>query len=360
MDIRALALMTAATAALLAPASAEAITAGVQDGVLRVTGDPGEKSNLSMEGMQGNRIRFTQTFEANRGAGCTQTGELICDAGSGVLVSLADGDDELWVRPNLPAPFTYSGGTGRDTIRFSHTDGIPVWVDNDGKPDDGPLGRDDVEADVEIVHGSFANDMIGSGSRGASINPREGDDIVRGGRGPDRITAAYIELDGADTGLYTEGSDTVSCGGGQDFVLHSSSDTIADDCEAFGRNTPEDPAQYYLFQGSGGDDFLGAPQGWSPARMNAGAGDDVVQPPLDGSARIVLGSGNDRVRGTAGSYRVYGQSGNDVILVRDGSIAVDTIDCGSGRDRVEADLNDKVSRNCESVSRRRAAFEQNR
>ena len=363
MDARAAALIVAVAAALIAPAGAQALTVGVQDGVLRVTGDTGERNTVSIEAAANKRVRFTQVFDqdVNEGATCHFDPELVCNAESAIVVNFRDGDDELWMRPGLPAPVRYSGGSGRDLVRWSHIDGIGVAADNDGRADDGPLGLDDIKPDVEIVNGSLANDVLGSGSRGASINGLDGDDTVRGGSGPDRITGAYIATDGTETGsLFTEGIDTISCGGGQDFVLHDSTDIVADDCEAFGRPTPEDPARYYLFQGSSRDDFLGAPAEWSPARMYAGAGDDVVQPPLDGEARIELGAGNDRVRGTGGAYRVYGMGGRDTILVRDGSIRPDTIDCGTGRDRVIADLNDKIARNCESVSRAKASFERRR
>ena len=361
MDTRAAALVVAVAAALAAPSGAQAMTVGLQDGVLRVTGEPGEKNEPSIEGAPGNRIRFTQEFGGKRGTGCTPSGELVCDAGAGIVLELGNGDDAVWVRPNLPVPMRYSGGSGRDKVRWTYTDNISVAADNDGVPDDGPAGADDIESDVEIVQGSFADDVLGSGSRGASIYPLYGADTVRGGKGPDRIATAHIPTDGTEAGtLDDEGPDNVRCGGGQDFVLHDSSDTVADDCEAVGRPTPEDPARYFLFQGSAGNDFLGAPSEWTPARMFAGAGDDVVQPPMDGAARIVLGAGNDRVRSAGGSSKVYGQGGRDTILMRDGSFGVDTIDCGSGRDRVIADLNDRVSRNCESVSRAKAAFEQNR
>jgi hypothetical protein len=42
--------------------------------------------------------------------------------------------------------------------------------------------------------------------------------------------------------------------------------------------------------------------------------------------------------------------GNDTISARDGTR--DTIDCGGGRDKVTADRTDKVSSNCERVTRK--------
>jgi hypothetical protein len=47
---------------------------------------------------------------------------------------------------------------------------------------------------------------------------------------------------------------------------------------------------------------------------------------------------------------ISGGTGTDTISVRDGQR--DRINCGSGRDRVIADRIDRVSSNCERVSRR--------
>jgi hypothetical protein len=41
--------------------------------------------------------------------------------------------------------------------------------------------------------------------------------------------------------------------------------------------------------------------------------------------------------------------GNDVVRVRDG--AADRVTCGAGRDRVVADAQDSVARDCEVVQR---------
>ena len=46
---------------------------------------------------------------------------------------------------------------------------------------------------------------------------------------------------------------------------------------------------------------------------------------------------------------ILGGAGNDIIGARDG--AVDRISCGPGRDRVLADPQDVVARDCERVAR---------
>jgi Ca2+-binding RTX toxin-like protein len=67
-----------------------------------------------------------------------------------------------------------------------------------------------------------------------------------------------------------------------------------------------------------------------------GAGDDT----------IYGGAGNDVITGGAGADKVYGGPGSDTILAADGER--DTVDCGTGRDRVVADSFDKLV-NCEVV-----------
>jgi hypothetical protein len=61
-------------------------------------------------------------------------------------------------------------------------------------------------------------------------------------------------------------------------------------------------------------------------------------------------NGADRITAGAGRDNVLGGRGNDTILARDR--ALDAISCGRGRDRVAADRRDRVSRDCERVTRR--------
>lgn len=65
--------------------------------------------------------------------------------------------------------------------------------------------------------------------------------------------------------------------------------------------------------------------------------------------RIVGTNGSDRITDTAGDDTIYARRGNDRIDVRGGGR--DTVHCGPGRDFVRADRHDRVSRDCERVSR---------
>ncbi|HEX8075174.1 MAG TPA: hypothetical protein VF545_09350 [Thermoleophilaceae bacterium] len=136
-------------------------------------------------------------------------------------------------------------------------------------------------------------------------------------------------------------------------MLADSDDVVAADCEAIGRPAGRGRK---LFEGSAGDDFMGAPYGWHNARMYARAGDDVIQPPQEGQNLIDLGPGDDRVAQAGGAVdRVRGGSGRDFIDMYDGVDGPgysDRIRCGSGHDRVIADRKDTVASDCESVKRR--------
>jgi len=90
--------------------------------------------------------------------------------------------------------------------------------------------------------------------------------------------------------------------------------------------------------GRGGDDCLEGEGGRD--RLSGGSGDD----------RIDGGRGDDRINAKGGKDRVFGGRGDDRIDAKDGKR--DRIDCGRGRDSVEADRVDKL-RNCEKKKQKR-------
>ena len=114
------------------------------------------------------------------------------------------------------------------------------------------------------------------------------------------------------------GSDEVSGNGGDDRVFGGSGND--------------------RLSGGRGNDALYGQSGRD--RIDGNAGDDVV----DG------GRDNDMLDGGTGKDKLSGGSGNDIIGARDGTR--DVIGCGSGRDSVFADRQDKVARDCETVRRR--------
>jgi Ca2+-binding RTX toxin-like protein len=68
-----------------------------------------------------------------------------------------------------------------------------------------------------------------------------------------------------------------------------------------------------------------------------------------GPDTLVGTPGSDVIHGLGGNDRIQGRAGSDRLHARDGE--VDRITCGPGRDRVSADPEDDVARDCESVTR---------
>ena len=80
-------------------------------------------------------------------------------------------------------------------------------------------------------------------------------------------------------------------------------------------------------------------------------GNDVIQGTSDDDFIRGL-AGNDTIAGGGGSDVVHGAGGNDRIKVYSvGDTKADVVRCGPGFDYVAANLNDKVSGNCEMVTR---------
>ena len=108
--------------------------------------------------------------------------------------------------------------------------------------------------------------------------------------------------------------------------------------------------------GGPGNDVLSAPRG-AFASLHGGSGDDAItgsrfDDTLDGGAgrdRISGRGGADVISGGSGSDELLGGAGRDTIRARDR--ARDTVSCGSGRDRVQADRRDRLT-GCEQASRR--------
>ena len=95
-----------------------------------------------------------------------------------------------------------------------------------------------------------------------------------------------------------------------------------------------------------------------PVTLLGGPGSDVLRAGApadrveggDGNDDVGAGGGNDVVDGGLGYDVVRGDDGDDELRVADGLL--DRVECGSGRDRVDADTLDDVAIDCEDVSRR--------
>jgi Ca2+-binding RTX toxin-like protein len=231
---------------------------------------------------------------------------------------------------------------------------------NDGVADDGPMRRDNVMPDVEVLNGGGADDALGAGPSGTVFNLESGDDHAAGGPGDDLVLAAVWGPDpnpSLPSSLHPQGRDTVTCGAGRDAVVADAGDVAAPDCEVVGRDGPTVRGQPgYELRGSSASETIVLSRiidmPWAPVLVRGGGGNDT----LIGGAEVSGGTGSDRlikVDGQRQSFR--GDSANDRIDARDQSPAKqandDSIRCGPGRDKVYADAADRVSRDCERVLR---------
>jgi Ca2+-binding RTX toxin-like protein len=345
---------------LAVPADALGASASVADGQLRYLAASGEQNDGGIDLNDAGDFRIwenntsgTKGVKLVAGPGCTATKtEITClKAGvTDVSVSFGDRDDSLNIGA-LPVPVTFSGGAGKDRASYYSQQSVPLAISADGIADDGPGGHDNIGTDVETLYGGVFADKLLLGSGGGFLYGRDADDQLTGGAGNDLIEAAYVSDVGLDSGdFYRQGTDTVKCGGGQDFVLADSTDKIDPDCEAVGKNVKGG----FEFMGSNGPDRISSPYGWDPGVIYGRGGNDLLIGGIFGARRIYGGSGNDRIQ-AASDYntpdRIEGGSGNDRIRARDpGKGWRDVVVCGPGRDTAIVDRRDSVS-GCELVLR---------
>ena len=345
---------------LAAPSAANAATASVTGGVLTFTAGSGERNDVGIEQVPGGYELQENTAEITPGAGCAATAAentVRCTGVTSITVSLADRGDLMRVVGNPAAPIAYAGGSARDLVLYLSAAGS-LTASNDGVANDGPDGGDNIGTDVERIIGTQFADTLSAGPLGADIEGNDGDDTLTGGDADDTLRAAYVEDSGTESGaFYGYGTDIVTCGGGNDFVLSDTGDTVSADCEVVAVNTFGSSGDSFLVRGTSRWNTIGPlPYGWGPATVRAYGGNDTVR--TREVHNVYGGRGNDRIIGFDQAKQVFrGERGNDKIDVRDKSGANrfnrDVVRCGPGRDLVYANRNDRVARDCERVKRRR-------
>ncbi len=198
---------------------------------------------------------------------------------------------------------------------------------------------------ADLIHGLQGNDMISGGPGNDRIYGDAGGDRLKGGGGDDLLDGGL----GDDVLAGRADNDTLRGGSGNDLGLGG------DGSDA-------------LFGGRGRD------------TLGGGAGGDIVYG----------GAGNDVLRGGKGVDQIFGGAGRDILDARDDrsskkakKLSVSTmffgeavqlqmpmfdnrherakskgdfVKCGKGRDRVRADANDRVARDCEIVNGRGRRF----
>jgi TolB protein len=226
----------------------------------------------------------------------------------------SSGSCAIGVRATCTLPALPPGGTVDITLRFNvfppGTFPIEGEVDAGGKTPDG-----DLSDNVDEHYRAFPFCEIAS-QQGSVLRAAGDDDLICGTVGPDKIFAGG----GNDRVLAGEGRDIVHGGAGDDEVF-----------------------------GGGGTDYVYGESGRD--RIHGENGNDVL---IGGSGNDILWGdfGGDYLKGGPGVDRFFGGYGNDVIDSRDG--LTEHVYCGEGTDRVEADLRDIVSSDCEKVVRKPA------
>ncbi len=100
--------------------------------------------------------------------------------------------------------------------------------------------------------------------------------------------------------------------------------------------TAELPIPVLALGGEGADTLRTGPEADT---LTGDAGDDT----------LTAGAGNDRLDGGVGIDALDGGAGDDTLSARDG--LADTVACGDGADRVDADTLDDVASDCETTER---------
>jgi len=344
-------LTIALAAGLLAPASALAGTATMQNGVFSYTANPGEQNYLIADVTNDCAALGTAPpcFSLSDSAnlvltpppGCVNwtfsSFALLCPMPERVQIDAGDGNDAVL---DWNGPSTINGGAGDDSI-FGH-------------------GGDDA-----ITGGEGADDLIGG----------LGNDRIDGGPGSDLLESPIAGYGIAETPSPADsgGSDVLDGGSGLDTVSYQlrldpltiTLDGRAND-GARGENDRIGPSVESVVGGSGNDTLTGSRRsdglygysgndtlhgGRGDDTLDGGPGNDVV---LGEAGADVVAGGHDQdvVDGGRGRDSIYGEyavgcngtdaclGGADVIRARDGER--DLISCGVGSDRAQIDRIDLV------------------
>jgi Ca2+-binding RTX toxin-like protein len=235
--------------------------------------------------------------------------DVVDGAGGNDTVSGGTGDDRV---DGGEGADIIAGGVGRDVVEFlSSLQGLRISLN--GLADDGGPGEgDNVAADVEVLQGGDADDVLVGGMLPVQLLGAGGNDQLVGGRMAD-------SLEGGD------GDDVIDGAGGADRIVGG---------------TGQDTASYaartrgvMVTVGAGADD--GEPR----------EGDDVAAD-VEG---LVGGHGGDTLVARVGvDSMLQGGDGDDVLRLRDGRSSLDSAVCGAGTDVVQGDAIDDVRADCET------------
>lgn len=227
-----------------------------------------------------------------------------------------------------------AGFTGVDTFTYTVNDGAASSAPAQVQIFVGGCARELIGTDArDLLNGTPAGDRIFGRKGGDTVEALQGDDCVSGEQGADQLAGGdgddrLLGGGGGDRLFGEAGDDHLNGNGGRDHLRGSSGDD-----SLFGENGAD-----YLSGGSNDD------------RISGGRGRDSIRGE-SGDDLLFGGAGPDSIHTGPGTDKVSGGGGRDRINAANGSRNI--IRCGSGRDRVRADRNDRVARDCEVVRRTR-------
>jgi Ca2+-binding RTX toxin-like protein len=373
--MRRIAIVLAALAPFAASTDARASKADATT-FLTYTAAAGETNDVTVSGGPATvTIRDPgATITAGNNCQAVSASEVTCSPPGGpgdAAIDLGDGSDHFDAAA-AQTNVRVRGGDGDDTIRGSDYQGFPgSMFSGSGDYIDGGPGTDTIDAGAgdDSVVGGGPDPLAPPGFPGSPPPPVSGaeHDVIDGGAGRDKVT--YFDMHAAVTvnlgvpdGQGVPGENDRLTGFEGVETTGSNADTLTgtDANEGFGSDGGADHVS-----AGGGNDGVGS-RG-PGAEIDAGAGDDRVSGGIAanidagdgndnvmaaGSSNVVGGRGDDHIAASGaglGSSHVSGGEGDDKLETRDGS-GGDTVICGLGVDRIEADAGDHPSGDCEVLN----------
>jgi hypothetical protein len=371
-------LAAALVAAAALPGAAHAATL-TSDGAgnFTYTAGPGEQNQLSFQvADDASKVTFYDYGTQITGAlpaGCALDSNNFsptCDNVKSAKALLGDGDDSFARSGSVSVTAVVDGGDGADWLKGA--DGNDVFYGGPGKDklEPGLKGDDMLDGGDgdDNINGGYGADTLQGGPGNDTISPDNFNepmpDMVDGGPGVDTIESDYADYD-----LDVQLPLSFTMGGGND----DGRPNEHDDLRSIERLTLSISPTLYI--GTDGDDYVKVAQATNPGELRGGLGNDDLNG-ADGAEKLDGGPGDDHldggfgddvITGGPGRDRISGDLaggdcgplwckypyGNDLINAQDGEI--DSIVCGFGTDVVNADANDVVDRDCETVNRAGAA-----
>lgn len=287
---------------------------------------------------------------AEGGVICEDVERVIANGGSGndritvetgtvpVTFSGGDGDDFL---SGSSAADVFNGGPGVDTVSY-RLRGTPISATIDGSANDGEVGEADaIAADIDVLVGGTANDVLQGGAGAITLQGGDGNDVLNAGTGG-------ATLDGGP------GSDSLNGSTGIDTVDYSSRTTpvaiFLDNSQASGSKAVDSTEADHI--GASVENARGSstPKTSYDADKSIPDRDDFVDNALNntfwsgplGSEATFTEGGNDVFYGGAGKDLVTDGPGADVyhggdgadLLISSATNEADTYNGGGGPDEV--------------------------